>query len=183
MTTVNWALDPMHSEVLFKVKHLMISKVTGQFRKFDATVQTEGDDLATAKINFTAEIDSISTNNEQRDAHLKNGDFFDAENHPQLRFESSKLEKIDDEQYKLYGTLTMRGNSKDIALDVEYGGTTQDPWGNTRTGFTVEGKINRKDFGVSFGAVSETGGVMLGEEVSIIAQVQFVKVMEAVPVN
>lgn len=183
MATINWALDPMHSEVLFKVKHLMISKVTGQFRKFDATVQTEGDDLTTAKINFTAEIDSISTNNEQRDAHLKNGDFFDAENHPQLTFESSKLEKIDDEQYKLHGTLTMRGNSKEVILDVEYGGTTQDPWGNTRAGFTVEGKINRKDFGVSFGAVSETGGVMLGEEVSIIAQVQFVKVMEAVPVN
>jgi len=183
MATINWALDPMHSEVLFKVKHLMISKVTGQFRKFDAHVQTEGDDLTTAKINFTAEIDSVSTNNEQRDAHLKNGDFFDAENHPLLRFESRKLEKINDEDYKLHGILTMRGNSKDITLDVEYGGTTQDPWGSTRAGFTVEGKVNRKDFGVSFGAVSETGGVMLGEEVSIMAQVQFVKVMDAIPVN
>lgn len=183
MATINWALDPTHSEVLFKVKHLMISKVTGQFTRFDATVQTEEDDLATAKINFTAEIDSISTNNEQRDAHLKNGDFFDAENHPKLTFVSSRLEKISDEEYKLHGTLTMRGNSKEVVLDVEYGGTTQDPWGNTRAGFTVEGKINRKDFGVSFGAVSETGGVMLGEEVSIIAQVQFVKVMEAVPAN
>ncbi|MFI5134055.1 MAG: YceI family protein [Chitinophagales bacterium] len=183
MSTTKWAIDPTHSEIHFKVKHLMVSWVTGSFKQFNATVETEGDDMATAKVHFTADIDSISTNNEQRDAHLKAGDFFEAEKYPQLVFESEKLEKItahvgtdgNDEAYKLYGTLTMRGKSKKIVLNVEYGGITQDPWGNTRTGFSVSGKINRKDFGVSFSMVSETGGILLGEEVTISANAEFVK--------
>jgi polyisoprenoid-binding protein YceI len=179
MSTTKWALDPTHSELQFKVKHLMISTVTGQFNKFSGTVETKGDDFTTAKIDFAAEIDSISTNNEQRDAHLKNGDFFDATNHPQLTFKSENLEKISDDEYKLQGTLTMRGTSKKVILNVEFGGITQDPWGNTRAGFTITGKINRQDFGVSFGAVTETGGLLLGDEVKLIANVQFVK--QAVP--
>jgi polyisoprenoid-binding protein YceI len=178
MAIVKWALDPTHSEIQFKVKHLMISKVTGQFQKFDATVETEGDDLETAKINFTADVDSISTNNEQRDAHLKNSDFFDTDNHTHITFVSKSLEKIDDENYKLHGTLTMRGVSKDEVFNVEFGGQVQDPWGNTRVGFTLTGKVNRKDYGVSFGAVSETGGVMLGFDVEIHVQVEFVKVKD-----
>ena len=183
MSITKWNLDPTHSEIHFKVKHLMVSWVTGSFKQFNATVEMEDDDLTTAKVHFIADINSISTNNEQRDAHLKTGDFFDAENHPQLIFESNKLEKIpahagmdgDDENYKLYGTLTMRGNSKKVALNVEYGGSTLDPWGNTRTGFSISGKINRKDFGVSFGMVSETGGLLLGDEVTINANAEFVK--------
>jgi polyisoprenoid-binding protein YceI len=175
MSTTKWALDPTHSELQFKIKHLMISTVTGQFNKFSGTVETNGDDFTTAKIKFAAEISSISTNNEQRDAHLQNGDFFDAVNHPQLTFESEKLEKISEEELKLYGTLTMRGVSKKVTLTVEFGGITKDPWGNTRAGFTVNGKINRQDFGVSFGAVTETGGLLLGDEVKILANVQFVK--------
>jgi polyisoprenoid-binding protein YceI len=149
--------------------------VTGSFKQFNATVETEGDDITTAKIHFTADIHSISTNNEQRDAHLRTGDFFDAENHPQLTFESNKLEKTGDENYKLYGTLTMRGVSKPVVLNVEYGGNAQDPWGNTRIGASVSGKIHRKDFGVSFSMVSETGGVLLGEEVTINANAEFIK--------
>ncbi|MBA3828589.1 MAG: YceI family protein [Taibaiella sp.] len=176
MVTTKWALDPTHSEIQFKVKHLMISKVTGQFQKFDASIETEGDDLSTAKISFSAEVNSISTNNEQRDAHLKTGDFFDAENHPQLTFVSSNLEKIDDENYKMHGTLTMRGASKEITLDVEFGGMMQDPWGNTRVGFTISGKINRKDYGVSFGLLAETASVMVSDEVGLHAQAEFVKV-------
>ena len=175
MAATQWTIDPIHSEVLFKVKHLLISKVTGQFKQFTATVTTEGDDIATAQVHFTAGVDSISTNNEQRDAHLKNGDFFDAENHPELSFNSNKLEQIDDEKYKLYGTLTMRGTSNPVILDVAYGGITQDPWGFTRVGFEVTGKISRKDFGVSFTMVSETGGLLLGDEVTIHAQTEFVK--------
>jgi polyisoprenoid-binding protein YceI len=175
METTKWALDTTHSEIHFKVRHLMVSWVTGSFKKFDATVETEGDDISTAKVRFTANISSISTNNEQRDAHLRTGDFFDAENHPNLVFESDRLEKIDDENYKLYGRLSLRGNEKKVVLNVEFGGITQDPWGNTRTGFSVTGKINRKDFGVSFSMVSETGGVLLGEDVSISANVEFVK--------
>jgi polyisoprenoid-binding protein YceI len=175
MAITKWIIDPTHSEIHFKVRHLMVSWVTGSFKQFNSTVETKGDDISTAKVRFTADINSISTNNEQRDAHLKNGDFFDAENYPQLIFESEKLEKIDDENYKLYGTLTMRGNSKKVELNVEYGGITQDPWGNTRTGFSVTGKINRKDFGVSFGMVTETGGALLGYDVAINANAEFVK--------
>jgi polyisoprenoid-binding protein YceI len=175
MATTKWALDPTHSELQFKVKHLMISTVTGQFNQFSGTVETDENDFTNAKIDFAAEINSISTNNEQRDAHLKNGDFFDAEKHPQLTFKSEKLEKITDDKYKLTGTLTMRGTSKKVIFDAELGGITQDPWGNTRAGFTITGKINRQDFGVSFGAVTETGGLLLGDEVKIIANVQFVK--------
>ena len=175
MSTTKWVIDPTHSEILFKVRHLMVSYVTGQFKQFTATVETQGDDLTTAKVNFTAEVDSIFTNNEQRDAHLKNNDFFDAGNHPQLTFESDKIEKIDEQEYKVHGVLTMRGTSKKVVLDVEYGGITVDPWGNTRTGFSITGKINRKDFGISFGMVSETGGVLLGDEVKISANAEFIK--------
>jgi len=175
MATTKWALDPTHSELQFKVKHLMISTVTGQFNQFTGKAETDETDFSTAKIDFTAEVDSISTNNEQRDAHLKNSDFFDATNHPHLTFKSDKLEKISDDQFKLHGTLTMRGTPKKISLDVEIGGVTIDPWGNTRAGFTVTGKINRQDFGVSFGAVTDTGGILLADEVRIIANVQFVK--------
>ena len=175
METKKWALDPTHSEIQFKVKHLMISTVTGQFKRFGGSVEIENDDLRTAKVQFEADISSISTNNEQRDAHLQTGDFFDAENHPKLSFESLWVEKIDDENYKLYGSLSMRGITKPVTLDVEFGGITKDPWGNTRLGVTVTGKINRLDFGVSYGAVSETGGVLLGNEVKILASAQFVK--------
>ena len=175
MENTKWSMDPTHSEIQFKVKHLMISTVTGQFNKFNSFVEMENDDIKTAKVNFVADVNSISTNNDQRDAHLKASDFFDAENHPQLIFNGEKLEQINDENYKLYGTLTMRGISKKVTLDAEFGGTTTDPWGNTRMGFTVNGKINRKDFGVSFSMVSETGGLLLGEEVKINASAQFVK--------
>jgi polyisoprenoid-binding protein YceI len=174
MTTTKWTIDNAHSELHFKVRHMMVSWVTGSFKQFNAEVETNGDDISTAKVRFTAEISSITTNNEQRDAHLRTGDFFDAENHPQLTFESSKLEKIDDENYKVYGTLTMRGVSKNIVLNAEFGGFAQDPWGNTRIGISVSGKINRKDFGVSFSMVSETGGILLGEE-TINANTQFIK--------
>jgi len=175
MAKETWVLDPTHSELQFKIKHLMISTVTGQFNQFKATVETEGDDFATAKVHFQAEVSSISTNNEQRDAHLKNGDFFDAEKYPEIIFEGHKMEKKGDDEYKLYGNITMRGVSKQLVLDVEFGGITKDPWGNMRTGFSVSGKINRYDFGMSFGAVSETGGLLLGDEVKIHANVQFVK--------
>jgi polyisoprenoid-binding protein YceI len=153
----------------------MITNVTGQFNRFNGTVETEGDDVSTAKARFTAEIDSVSTNNEQRDAHLKNSDFFDAGTHPQLVFEGEKLVKIDEEKYALSGTLTIRGTSKPAKFDVEFGGMVQDPWGNTRVGFTVTGKIRRKDFGVSFGLPTGTENALLSDEVKISANVQFVK--------
>lgn len=175
MNNTKWVMDPAHAEVQFKVKHMMVSTVTGHFKKFDATVETDGDDITTTKVHFTADVNSISTNNEQRDAHLRTSDFFDVATHPQIEFNGSGMERVREDQYKMHGVLTMRGVSKEVVLNIEFNGVMQDPWGNTRTGFGVTTKINRKDFGVSFSMVSETGGILLGEDVSITANVEFVK--------
>jgi len=175
MAATKWVLDPAHAEVQFKVRHMLVSNVTGHFKTFTASAETEGDDMTTAKAHFSADINSISTNNEQRDGHLRTGDFFDAENHPQLTFEGAGLTKVSDDNYTMNGTLTMRGVSKPITVNVEYGGMIKDPWGNNRVGFSVTGKLNRKDFGVSFSLVSETGSILLGEEVSFAANVEFVQ--------
>ncbi len=176
MATTTWALDPTHSDLQFKIKHLMISTVTGQFDHFEATATMEEEDFSTAKIKFSAEIDSISTNNEKRDEHLKNGDFFDVANHPHLTFESNKVDKVDDEIFKGHGGVTMRGVSKPRTLDVEFGGIVKDPWGVRRAGATISAKLKRTDFGVSFGsAPNAAGDLMLGDEVRINGSVQFVK--------
>jgi polyisoprenoid-binding protein YceI len=175
MTKQTWVLDPTHSELQFKIKHLMLSNVTGQFNDFRTTIESAGDDFTDAKINFQATVNSIFTNNEQRDAHLRNGDFFDADKFPLIVFESEKMEKVDSDEYKVTGNITIKGITRRITLQAEFGGVTKDPWGNTRTGFTVSGKLNRFDFGMSFGSVSEAGGLLLGEEVKINANVQFVK--------
>jgi len=175
MATTKWTLEPAHSELQFKIRHLMISNVSGSFGKIDGTVETEGDDFTTAKVNFTADVDSISTNNEQRDGHLKSADFFDAAANPQIHFVSTSFQKVSDEAYKLNGDLTMHGVTKPVTLDVEYGGTAKDGYGNTRSGFTIEGKIPRKEWGLSYNGPTEAGGLMLGEDVKVHANVQFVK--------
>lgn len=181
MEHTTWVSDPTHSELQFKIKHLMISTVTGQFNHFKATVETDNDDFTSAKVHFEADINSISTNNEQRDAHLRTGDFFNAEKYPALLFEGERMEKTGEDEYKLHGTLTVKGVSRRLVLNAEFGGITTDPWGNTRTGFSITGKINRQDYGISFGAVTESGGLVLGDEVKINANVEFVKQVE-VPV-
>jgi polyisoprenoid-binding protein YceI len=175
MAKTQWVLDPTHSEIQFKIKHMMISTVTGEFMKFDAQLETEDDDFTKAKATFTADVDSINTKNEQRDGHLKSADFFDAPGHPQITFESEKLEKKDDENYVLTGKLTMRGTSKSISLDVLNSGVIKDPYGNQRTGFELSGKINRKDFGLVWHQLTEAGGLVVGDEVKILANVEFVK--------
>lgn len=179
MANNKWAIDPTHSEIQFKVRHLLVSNVSGQFKSFTANVETEEDDITTAKIHVAVDVNSITTNNEQRDGHLKTGDFFDVENHPQLTFEGAGLIPVEHGQYKLNGTLTMRGVSKEVGLNVEFGGMVKDPWGNDRVGFSITGKVNRKDYGVSFSMVSETGGILLGEEVAFTAEAEFVKVKES----
>jgi polyisoprenoid-binding protein YceI len=173
MTT--WKIDPAHSEVQFKVKHLMITTVTGQFSNFDATVETPGEDFANASIKFETEVASISTKNADRDGHLQSPDFFDAANHPKITFVSKEVKKIDDENYKVAGDLTIRGNTKPVELSVEYGGTQKDPWGQTKAGFEFSSKISRKDFGLTFNATTETGGVVLGDDVKLLGSVQFIK--------
>ncbi|HYC30354.1 MAG TPA: YceI family protein [Chitinophagaceae bacterium] len=172
---IQWKVDPTHSEIQFKVKHLMITTVTGYFKKFDLEVETESDDFTTAKkIEFTADIDSIDTNNAQRDTHLKSADFFNAEQYSQLRFVGNKYEANGD-QAKLHGELTVRGVSKPITLNVEFGGIVVDPWGQTKAGFTVNGKISRKEFGLTWNAVTEAGQVVVSDEIKIHAEVQLVK--------
>jgi polyisoprenoid-binding protein YceI len=176
MATTTWTLDPTHSDLQFKIKHLMISTVTGQFDRFEATVSMQEEDFSTATVKFAADIDSISTNNQKRDEHLKNGDFFDLGNHPRLTFESDKVDKVDDENYKVHGVLSMRGTSKPVTLDVEFGGIVKDPWGLRRAGASISAKVKRTDFGVSFGsAPNATGELMLGDEVKINGNVEFVK--------
>jgi polyisoprenoid-binding protein YceI len=175
MAITKWALDPTHSEIQFKVRHLMITHVTGSFGKFDASVETTDDNFDTSKISFSAEVDSISTNNEQRDGHLKTADFFEASKFPTLSFASNKIEKISEGEYNISGDLTFHGVTKNVKIHAEHGGVIKDPWGNTRTGFTVDGKINRKDFGMVWNAATETGGVVLGEDIKLNASVQFVK--------
>jgi len=173
--TTKWKIDPTHSEVQFKVKHLMISTVTGYFKSFDLDVETETEDVQTPKsIVFTADIDSITTNNEQRDTHLKSSDFFHTEEHPQLRFYGKKYEATDGTA-KLHGDLTIRGITKPIILNVEYGGLVVDPYGQTKAGFTVNGKISRKEFGLTWNGVTETGGIVVGDEIKLHADIQLIK--------
>ncbi len=175
MSTNKWALDPTHSEVQFKIKHLMITNVTGSFTQFDANAETEGDDFSTAQLSFSAPISSISTNNEQRDGHLKSADFFDAEQFPELTFTSKRVEKVSSDTFNVIGDFTVKGISKEAKLNVELGGITKDPYGNTKAGLTISGKINRSDYGLTWNAALETGGVMVSEEVRLNAEIQLVK--------
>ena len=175
MANTKWLLDATHSELGFKIKHLMITNVSGTFKTFKGEVETDGTDFSLAQISLSAEVASIDTNNEQRDAHLRTSDFFEAEKYPELTFRSTKVEKIDSSNYALFGDLTLKGVTKPVKLNAEYNGLTKDPWGGERIGFFVTGKINRSDWGVTFNAALETGGAMLGEEIRINSEIQLVK--------
>ncbi|TVR28735.1 MAG: polyisoprenoid-binding protein [Balneolaceae bacterium] len=172
-TLTKWSIDTAHSEITFKVKHLVISTVTGNFNEFDASIETDNEDFENAKISFEAVIDSIDTGNEDRNNHLKSDDFFNAAEFPTMKFESTSFKKTGDGEYKLIGELTIRDNTKTVELDAEYGGTVIDPYGNTKAGFEVNGKINRKEFGLTWGAVTEAGSVVVSDEVKLNLNVQF----------
>lgn len=173
--TNTWVIDPGHSEILFKVKHMMITNVKGEFRKFDARLELDDMDVSSARVAVTIDAASVFTNNEDRDNHLKSGDFFDVENHKTLSFEGSGMTKVDDDHYEMKGMLTIKGISKEVTLDVEFGGVNKDPWGNEKAGFSLSGKFNRKEWGLNWNAALETGGVLVSEEVRISAEVQFTK--------
>jgi polyisoprenoid-binding protein YceI len=175
METIKWGLDPMHSEINFKVKHMMIANVTGGFTQFNVNAETNGNDFSGAKVNFTADVNSITTHNEQRDGHLKSADFFDAEKYPQISFESTGITKQSDEDYVMNGNLKIKDVTKPVNLHVNFGGIGKDPYGNTKAGFTIDGKINRKDFGLNWNAALETGGMLVGEELKIQAEIQLAK--------
>ena len=175
MSTTKWVIDPMHSTIGFKVKHLMISTVSGEFGTYEGSLETQGDSFANASASFTAQVDSISTSNEQRDGHLKSPEFFDAAAHPSITFKSTSFEKKGDDEYVMNGDLTLRGVTKPVSLNVEYNGMVQDPYGNTKAGFSAHGKINRKDFGLAWSAVTEAGSVVVGEEIKLVLDVQLLK--------
>ena len=181
MATTKWVVDPTHSEIGFKIKHLMITNVSGKFDAFEAEVQAEGEDFATAQIEARIKTSSINTGNLQRDEHLRNSDFFEVEKYPELQFKSTKIEKRDSDNYILYGDLTLKGVTKPIHVNVEFNGIAKDPWGGERAGFVVTGKINRSDWGVSFNSILETGGVALSEEVKISSELELVKQEIGVP--
>ena len=162
-----WLIDPAHSEVHFKIKHLVISTVTGSFKKFEGSVESEKEDFSDAVIQFSADTASVDTNNEQRDGHLKSDDFFNAEKYPKLTFVSTEIEKNGDE-YILKGNLTIRDVTKPVELEVEYGGTTKDSYGQTKAGFDITGKINRQDYGVS------GGGPVVGDDIPITIDLEMV---------
>jgi len=164
-----WILDPTHSEITFKVKHMMISNVKGSFRTFTAEIESEDEFFANAKTTATIQTDSVFTNNTDRDNHLKSAEFFNAEVHPTITFESQALNN------SIVGNLSINGITKPVTLDVDFGGINVDPWGNTKAGFSFEGKISRKDFGLNWNAALEAGGVMVSDDVKVAGELQFVK--------
>jgi polyisoprenoid-binding protein YceI len=176
MAKQQWIADASHSELGFKIRHLMITNISGKFNNFTVDAATEGEDFMTAKVRVAVDIDSISTGSDDRDKHLRSPDFFDVNTYKDIIFETTRYENVDnDGSYELYGDLTIRGVTKNIKLSVEFGGVVKDPWGNTKAGFTINGKINRKDFGLNWNAATEAGGVLVGDDVKIYGEVQLIK--------
>ncbi len=173
MSTTTWMIDPTHSEVAFKVKHLVISTVTGYFRKFEGSAVSTSDDFSGATVAFSLAVDSIDTNQSDRDQHLKSADFFDTANFPTISFAGKLVNEGGD--YRLVGDLTLKGITKEVALDVTYGGTVGDPYGQTKAGFEIDGKLNRKDFGLTWSAITEAGSVVVSDQVRLQFSVQLVK--------
>lgn len=171
-----WVIDPTHSKVNFRVKHLMISTVEGNFKEFEGAVNTSGDDFSTAEISFSMKAASVDTEMADRNAHLKSPDFFDAEKYPEISFTGKGMKDLGDDMYELTGNLTIKDVTKPVTLTVEYGGTMTDPWGNVKAGFSLTGKIKRKDWGLNWNAALEAGGVLVGEDVKISGDIELAKV-------
>jgi polyisoprenoid-binding protein YceI len=171
---MTWNIDPQHSEIGFSVRHMMISKVRGQFRTFEGTFDVNPDNPAASSISGKIDVTTIDTNEEQRDAHLRSADFFDVENHPTMNFKSTRIERQSRGQYKVYGDLTIKGITREVSFDVTDEGRSQDPWGNQRWGVSATAQINRKDFGLTWNVALETGGWLVSDEITITAEVQLV---------
>ena len=175
MTKSIWAIDPTHSEIGFKVKHMMFTNVSGKFEEIYVNLENEDDHFETSDITFSAEVNSVNTGNLDRDNHLRSADFFDAEHYPKITFKSTAVKKINEGEFQILGDLTIKNVTQSIALDAEYSGLMKDPWGNTKMGLSINGKINRKDFGLTWNASLETGGVLVGEEIKLTAEIQLIK--------
>ena len=173
VTKEKWVIDPTHSQISFKIRHLMITNVKGSFNEFDASIYTTGDNFTTAEVDCWINTDSVDTGNEDRDNHIRSEDFFDTATYPQISFIADSYENVDnDGSYELWGDLTIKGIVKKVKLDVEFGGIVKDPWGNEKAGFTINGKVNRKDWGLNWNAALEAGGVMLSDDVFISCEMQ-----------
>lgn len=170
MTTTKWSIDQAHSEIAFKVKHMMISTLTGHFEDFTASVESSEENFKDAKFEFEAKIDSINTKNKDRDNHLKSGDFFDAASFPTMKFTSTSFDGE-----KLTGDLTIKDVTKTITLNVDFNGVAVDPYGQTKAGFEIKGEINRKDFGLTWSAVTEAGNIVVSDTVKLAVEIQFIK--------
>ncbi len=177
---MSWNLDPVHTHIGFSVKHMMVTTVRGQFRTYSGTVRLDPKDFARSSFEGEIDVASIDTGVADRDNHLRSNDFFDAPNHPKIKFKSSRIEPKGDGEFVVHGDITIRGVTKPIALDVEFHGTSKNPYGKTVAGLTASGTLNRKDFGVSFNALLETGGVAVGEKVKLEVEVEAVYAEEAV---
>ncbi|MFY9307420.1 MAG: YceI family protein [Bacteroidia bacterium] len=172
---ISWKLDPDHSEVAFQVKHMMISNVRGYLKDFSVEVTSDDENFSNAEIFFSGKMDSISTSNEKRDQHLRSEEFFDIENNPEITFRSAQYTQTEEGKYKLEGDLTIKGTTQKVILDVDFGGIQTDPWGNEKAGFSVTGKINRKDFGLNWNTALEKGGMLVGDDVKISCEIQLIK--------
>jgi len=175
MANSKWNIDLTHSGVNFSIRHMVVSKVRGRFTKFTGVLNLDDEDITRSVVEATIDASSIDTGTEQRDAHLKSADFFDVEKYPELRFRSTRIEKLDDDRYRVVGQLTIRDVTREVALDVEGGGRAKDPWGNERTGFVAKTTLDRKDFGLRWNQALETGGVLVGDRVDVELDVQGVK--------
>ncbi len=175
MATTQWGIDPAHSEIQFKVRHMMISTVTGSFGTFEGNLSESEVGLDGATVSFKADVQSITTGNNQRDEHLKSPDFFDVAAHPELFFQGTLKANESSDSYSLNGTLNLHGHSKEVSLAVEFSGEGKDPWGNVKSGFSLSGNINRKDWGLNWNAPIETGGLLVSEEVKLQAEIQLIK--------
>lgn len=174
-TKTKWSLDPAHSEITFKVKHLMIANVKGSFKTFDASIYTLAKDFTTAEIDLWIDASSVNTNNPKRDEHLISADFFDAAKHKQITFTAETIGKANPEgMHELWGELTMVGIKQNVKLNVEFGGIAKDPWGNEKAGFSISGKIKRSDFGLVWNTVIESGGLMVGDEITILCELELI---------
>lgn len=175
MSTTKWIIDPTHSEIGFKVKHMMFTNVSGKFQNYNAAIETENDEFENAKIEFIGDVNSLTTGNPDRETHLLSADFFDVTQYPKISFKSTSFKKNKDDEFELQGNLTIRGVTKPVKLNTEYSGLMKDPWSNIKAGFVIDGKINRKDWGLSWNSALETGGVLVGEEVRLNIELQFIK--------
>jgi len=180
MAQEKWNFDPVHSDIGFSVRHLMISKVRGRFQKWSGALFVDETDLANSKVEASIEAASIDTREQQRDDHLRSPDFFDAANHPALTFQSTRVEKTSEDEYKVTGNLTIRGVAREIALAVEFLGRSKDPWGGLRMGFSAKTSIDRRDFGLTFNMPLDGGGVVVGDRVDIVLEIEVVKEVPAV---